>query len=233
MQKTFTFTDGKEMPQFLSKSDFMLWVKTLKGTISLALLPTQNVSLQQAVKDFRREKVVFNNVAFIPDACNDYRCEMFELTLSEFASRMILMAPDSCAEEYSSSYRNISDMVMQSSCRTSAGADSFFILQSLFQVPGSVLSQRAASDDPPIVIDLVLDQSKSDQGSSRELKSIIKVWNFFSLYDIDIMDNCPSDQKDPMPWLDLETIITESYSFKTTERTRKMEILLTLTSVTE
>jgi len=50
----------------------------------------------------------------------------------------------------------IADITMQRACRTSAGADSFFMVQRLLCVDGTFVTQRTGIDDPPIKIDLYL-----------------------------------------------------------------------------
>ena len=49
--------------------------------IPLLSTSIQTVSLEQAKKDFHREKVLFNDVPFIPDKEDDTRSQAFIITL--------------------------------------------------------------------------------------------------------------------------------------------------------
>lgn len=185
---------------------------------------SQNIAIQQAMKDFRREKVVFNNVSFIPHSVETYRCESFVKTLYLSAERLARQI-SVCADEYTHNAHRIAEIILQSSCRTSAGADSYFYLQEIFNIDSVILSQRTSSteDDPPVMIDLSV---HSDNHGVQSLVSTVKVWNFFAVYDRDIMDNNYSDSVgEPCPWIEIESLVIDTYNFRTNEHKRNMELV--------
>jgi hypothetical protein len=51
-------------------------------------LPEPNVTLAQALKDFYREKVLFNDVAFIPDSVDEHRSHGFFQTMHKLLERL-------------------------------------------------------------------------------------------------------------------------------------------------
>jgi hypothetical protein len=51
-------------------------------------LPEPNVTLEQALKDFYREKVLFNDVAFIPDSFDEHRSHGFFQTMRKLLERL-------------------------------------------------------------------------------------------------------------------------------------------------
>lgn len=177
-----------------------------------------HVSVSQAVKDFRREKVVFNGIPFVPHTVNQYRGDMFIKTLYEYAALMVKLNSKSCAETFQCE-SSIGDLIMQNSCRTSAGADSYFILQDLFNIDGTILSQRTEQhNDPPIIIDLLM--------NSDSLQSIIKVWNSFSIYDTTEIETKTDLGLDPVPWLEIDTQIVDEYDFKSCQHSRQMKLIV-------
>ena len=74
----------------------------------------------------------------------------------------------------------IADITMQRACRTSAGADSFFMVQRLLCVDGTFVTQRTGIDDPPIKIDLYL---VDEQKQSKEIMIDIE-HNYEDVIDI-------------------------------------------------
>ena len=110
------------------------------------------VSKDQAEKDFRRERVILNGVVFIPDKINDARSEAFARSLRILVERM-LRASSISQKKGSTDW--ISDIILQRGCRTSAGADSFFLVQKLFCVDGTFVTQKTSLQaEDPIVIDV-------------------------------------------------------------------------------
>ena len=71
----------------------------------IPLLQKIGVSSDQAEKDFRREKVLLNEVPFIPDRLDDSRSQAFLLTLREFVGRMV--GRSRCIESAESVYKLI------------------------------------------------------------------------------------------------------------------------------
>ena len=167
--------------------------------------------IAQALKDFRRERVLFNEVPFIPDKADTDRNVGFALTLSEYLRRIRQIYPDGVdnglvhkergrslgqfvepnsssnshkrrqkdRESVESKYKPLdlnnmssAELILQRSCRSSAGTDSFFMVQKLFAVEGTLVTQRSnilgfvpfVNGEPPVVINLFL----NDKDSLRE-----------------------------------------------------------------
>ena len=125
--------------------------------------------LTQAIKDFRRERVLFNEVPFIPDKADHSRNVGFALTLNEYLRRIRERFPTEVDNSQSphSKGRGVSvfmerdnddgrrvkeleseavgskdgllnldrmtsaEIILQRSCRSSAGTDSFFMVQTV------------------------------------------------------------------------------------------------------
>ena len=164
--------------------------------------------LTQAIKDFRRERVLFNEVPFIPDKADPSRNVGFALTLNEYLRRIRERFPTGVDNSQSRSARGRSvsvfterdaasdgsssgekrtkeseassrggllnldcmtsaEIILQRSCRSSAGTDSFFMIQKLFCAEGTLVTQRSnilgfvpfINGEPPVVIDVYLDES--------------------------------------------------------------------------
>jgi hypothetical protein len=118
-------------------------------------VPMPNASTEQARKDFRRERVLLNDVPFIPDKIDVDRCNAFSMTLSILLERMSRI-PDSFDKELYPDFEALTAAVMQRACRTGAGADSFFMVQKLLCVEGTFVTQRTFMNDSPIKIDVFL-----------------------------------------------------------------------------
>jgi len=116
-------------------------------------LPNPSATSEQARKDFRRERVLLNDVPFIPDNIDVDRCNAFDKTLSILVDRMMRRKELYDGDLYSTS-EAMTDAVLQRACRTSAGADSFFMVQKLLCVEGTFVTQRTYVSDPPIKIDV-------------------------------------------------------------------------------
>ncbi len=112
-----------------------------------------NTTSEQARKDFRRERVLLNDVPFIPDNVDEDRCHAFDKTLNVLVERMARRKELYDTDLYSTTDA-ITDAVLQRACRTGAGADSFFAVQKLLCVEGTFVTQRTYVSDPPIRIDV-------------------------------------------------------------------------------
>lgn len=123
-------------------------------------LDSPEVQVEQAHKDFRRERVLFNDVPFIPDKHDVNRCHAFSFTLQTLVERMMRNKDCYNSEVYPSA-ESISDTIMCRACRTSAGADSFFMVQKLLCVEGHFVTQRASLKDPPIHLDVFISDSSA------------------------------------------------------------------------
>lgn len=119
-----------------------------------------NVSKEQAEKDFRRERVILNGVFFIPDKVDTVRCETFALSLHHLVERLQMQESNltnSIPSSSSSKSSTISDTILQRGCRTSAGADSFFMVQKLLCIDGTFITQKTSlRAEDPIIVDVFL-----------------------------------------------------------------------------
>lgn len=287
-----------------SKADIISAFELHAGTNIAVKLAQPATPISQALKDFRRERVLFNGVPFIPDKSDSHRNIAFSLTLQEYITRMQRcypgcdmsmrpsteegdtsfisgeVAPAPVTSESSSTGKTTNydedlteaensqrradaagaaglldlrgmssnQLILQRSCRTSAGADSFFMIQCLFaSVPGTIVTQRTnilgfvpfVNGEPPLHVDLFAREVRFE-GDSRpassdkvaatsvlvnmELVARIKVSNSFAIYDEDVINHIAGDDTDPPPWLELETIITDDMNFRTGEQHRVLRV---------
>ena len=103
-----------------------------------AYATSPSVTTEQANKDFKRECVLLNDVPFIPDQDDPDRCHAFSFTMELLLERMVHNRSRVCDKCLYPSFVELTDVVMQRACRTSAGADSFFTIQQLLVVEGNV-----------------------------------------------------------------------------------------------
>ena len=70
----------------------------MKYKLDLLFIPLTlpAVTSNQTVKDFQRERVILNNVHFIPDKTNDYRNHLFVNTLNMLVNRLIHLEGVQC-----------------------------------------------------------------------------------------------------------------------------------------
>jgi hypothetical protein len=86
------------------------------------------VSTIQARKDFRRERVLFNDVPFVPHKTDDRRCEAFSVAMYEHVNRMLLVEPNSCCHElYGHDNSKITEVILQRRLVQSSVLSSFSI----------------------------------------------------------------------------------------------------------
>lgn len=136
------------------KDEITALLSKMEGVLPRLALSAPTVTVEQSQKDFRRERVLLNEVPFIPDRVDMHRCDAFSITLKEFVSRAMRL---NCTSNDLSADR-VADIVIQRACRTSAGADSYFMVQKLLCVQGTFITQRSVMSglDPPIRIDLFI-----------------------------------------------------------------------------
>ena len=212
-----------------SKADIIRALSEHAQTLVAVRLAQPSTPISQARKDFRRERVLFNEVPFIPDKSDSHRNIAFGLSLAEYITRirrcypgcdnskseekekseginsssdalsssastganydeahMKAAAAAAAAAEVSSGSdidgaRSISNedflklqdmsahhLILQRACRTSAGADSFFMVQGLFAtVPGTFVTQRTnilgfvpfVNGEPPVEIEVYVQEA--------------------------------------------------------------------------
>ncbi len=130
-------------------------IKALEICTALHCIPLAppNVSVEQTEKDFRREKVLLNDVAFVPDQDDEDREHAFSATLSILIQRLMKNPAVYDNQKYMD-HNTIKEILMQRACRTSAGLDCFFTIQQLLCTEGTFLAQKMLPDDPPILIDV-------------------------------------------------------------------------------
>jgi len=221
-----------------TKKDVIKALQLHAKTLISIRLSQPSTPISQALKDFRRERVLFNEVPFIPDKTDSHRNVAFAMTLKEYITRLRRSfqgcdnsslstsssgAPsrkqsfsvNSCGAENSTasdddskipiSAKNKSaadepetkhdehgdellnlermtsqNIILQRACRTSAGADSFFMVQSLFAtVEGTFVTQRTnivgfvpfVNGEPPVQVEVFVqetDKSKRPHPSNPE-----------------------------------------------------------------
>lgn len=204
-----------------SKPSAYLLLSTKTETLSI---PTPNVSIEQSLKDFRRERVVLNGVPFIPSKDWNNRNEAFIGSLRILADRFVAQTDSAYLSQIAlhptprtkpmskgevRSGNSIANAVLQRSCRTGAGSDSFFVVQNFLCSPETFVTQRSDKVDPPIKIDFFIDKN------SGHLMSRVEIKNLFSLFELSSMDQqCDDDElHQPTPFLNVETVIIDESDF--------------------
>lgn len=130
-------------------------------------LPPPVVTLEQAEKDFCRERVLLNDVAFVPDKFDVDRAHAFSLTLRLLLLRM----KQGFSHQLYKDSNHVCDILMQRACRTSAGSDSFFTVQKMLCVEGTFVTQKTLVNDPPIHIDVFLDHHGPSRSASQPVSA--------------------------------------------------------------
>eukprot|EP00981_Chlorochromonas_danica_P002853 scaffold562_cov190-Ochromonas_danica.AAC.3 len=211
-------------------------------------LPPPNVTVEQAHKDFKRERVLLNDVAFIPDRDDDDRAVAFGLTLRMLLKRL-MRNHAVYLERFYGGPDKVADLLMQRACRTSAGADSFFTIQQMLCVEGTFVSQNTTvAEDPPIHIDVFLsDQANYNRASRNSTISTVTeesmldeaphlcarvlISNSFAIYDSSAMEEESFEDsfgcQEPQPWLDIDSIVVDESDLKTGEHWRKLHLVVT------
>lgn len=231
-----------------TKSDV---IKALENNYLLCRIPLLSpvVTMEQAHKDFERERVLLNDVAFIPDIFDVNRCHAFSVTLSVLLERL-MKNKDAFNKDHYENAGEIADAILQRACRTAAGSDSYFKIQQLLCVENTVITQKTFLHDPPIRVDVfIVDYSSSEDiggssigsettGESRgsdyeevrmhSICSRILVQNSFSIFDASSIDLFNGDTNDdPTPWLEVEATVVDEVNYRTNEQDRALQLLVT------
>ena len=274
-----------------TKEDVMKKIAEHGHLLSSIPLPEPMTPFEQAQKDFCRERILLNDVPFVPDGTDSNRAHNFANTIKEFISRIsgnhkiktgksesgIGMRSGGYNPDYKHGTKThgsssgggtggsglhfggahssctaidhaheLLNTLFRRSCRTSAGVDSFFMVQKLFAVEGTIVTQRPVLCDPPIRIDVFLipplleednalteiDSEISDSKTNISTKkwplaARIEVHNFFAVYNMSAMDLITGDsEKDPPPWLEVETIVIDKSNFQTFENNRILKLII-------
>lgn len=121
-------------------------------------------------------------------------------------------------------------LILQRACRTSGGADSFFMIRKLFEVDNTLVTQRSnivgftpfINGEPPVVINTLIRPVSDDKD---ELVCMIRLCNSFALYDLETVDMISGDEsEDPPSWLEIETVINDTCNLTTGEQNRILHI---------
>ena len=129
-------------------------------------------------------------------------------------------------------YNAVADIILNRSCRTNAGIDSYFLVQELFCVEGTFITHRTGND-PPTRVDVFVTRSGNDDVSNEGdecdcLCSRIEVRNSYAIYDSDMMDFLTGQKdQDPPPWLDVETTVIDESNHKLNSHSRRLKISVT------
>jgi hypothetical protein len=173
-------------------------------------LPASTMDIAQAIKDFRREKVLLNGVRFTPELNSVDNNDTFAASVRNLCSILCRMFPDNEMDAL-----QISDSILRKSCRTGCGADSFFAVHKMFAVEHSILMQNTRPDDPPIEIDVFFSQGC--------LYAHTECFNSFILVDSSEIEKIGDSE--PVPWLYIDTFVTDETNFTTGESRRKLDII--------
>lgn len=158
-----------------------------KNDLLYVPLTLPSVSSAQLSKDFQRERVLLNDVAFIPDKNDTYRNTSFVATLHMLISRLVAREGIHCVTPvrgvHSSSSStgvviphehghvhgisqppsvptidSITNIILQRASRTGCGSDSFFMVQKLFAIEGTFVTQKVETTDEPIKMRVFIDR---------------------------------------------------------------------------
>ena len=186
------------------KADFLDALQEFKPTLDGIPLPERQVDRRQARKDTQREHVVLNGVQFIGDG---------DSKINNFISAVkgIGLSANMNADQA----EDVSERVLQSTSRTSSGADAYFVLNELFSTSGD--EQRLLKPRPgplhPVQIELLY-----RNGTTMTCK--VSTTNLFGLYRSDEIEEYtreyrPAEDRDrpPEPWVLLDTVVTENLTF--------------------
>jgi hypothetical protein len=161
-------------------------------------LTLPSVSSGQLSKDFQRERVLLNGVAFIPDKQDTYRNNSFVATLNMLISRLVAREGMHCITPvgdvgssssgtgvvvpheprtrsagshpptHTPTIESLTNIILQRASRTGCGSDSFFMVQKLFCIEGTFVTQKVETTDEPIKMHVFIDRKvRSADGSTK------------------------------------------------------------------
>ena len=156
-----------------TKSDVLNILRSNQSLTRIPL-PSPIVSTEQAAKDFKRERVLLNEIPFIPDQDRNSRNNGFILTLTKLVQRL----QNQLINKSSLDVADVTSCILQRASRTAtgivrlsfsavtlckmtkfyyfdwSGADSYFMVQKLFSVEGTFITQKINKYDPPVRVDV-------------------------------------------------------------------------------
>lgn len=196
------------------------FVRSHRSCLKGIALSDPAVAVEQARKDFQRERVLLNEVPFVPSRTHVFKNYAFASTSQRIIDKLLLIQPDASLAEKGD---EICDTVLRRACRTGAGADSIFMVQSLFCVEGTFAKHCSSPSDPPIRISLFLDETTG----ALHFKS--EVHNTFAIHDVEHLDQLSGREEiDPVPWIRIEAVVTDSACFATGDRLRSLDLVVSV-----
>lgn len=177
-----------------------------------------------------------NEVPFIPDAVHEFRNVSFISTLTLLVERLVHISsaePKLTKDSVGSitlrglstakkqegrvpkiSTESIIDTILQRGCRTGTGSDSFFVIQNMLCSPDTFVTQRSSNTDPAIKVDVFLNPEKN------ELLARVEAKNMFSVFDMSSVEDEADLSKEPVPILNVETVIVDETNFESMSHKR-------------
>jgi hypothetical protein len=175
------------------KIDFLDALHSFRGALRAIPLPASAVDPAQARKDTLRENIVLNGVQFNGES------KMRHLAA---ALRAVAVSADMDDEEAEA----VCARVHSATSRTASGADSYFILCRVFELPGLLLKPRSALI-PPVKVDM--------RGAAAAVQVSVTTTNLFGLYRRDEIEEAALHANEmPEAWLMLNAVVTESMNFR-------------------
>eukprot|EP00937_MAST-01D_sp_MAST-1D-sp2_P003265 g3265.t1 len=196
---TLGLLDGKvesalrDIVKTAKRIDFLDALHHFRGALQCIPLPESKVDAQQARKDTRRENVVLNGVQF-----------MGESKMRHFTAAIEAVALSAHMNEREASA--VCERVLCATSRTVSGADSYFILGRIFELPGLLLKPRSELI-PPVRVDM--------RGAHGVVQCKIMTSNLFGLYRRDEIEQLSLAEEDaePAAWVMIDAVVTEQLEF--------------------
>lgn len=193
-----------------TKSDIITKIRQLPREWEDMPLQSPPTSVAQAKKDFRRQKVLLNGVLFTPELNSMSNNDLFSSALYNICTALLQRCP--LADVRST---DIAESVMQHSCRSSTGADSFFAVHQLFSIQDTIVAQYENEGRATIEISLFYQMDKGSIFARSDCK------NSYSLVDASLIGG----EESPSPWLFVDTYIRDELDFKTGAHRRTLTIV--------
>jgi hypothetical protein len=175
------------------------------------------VSVAQAKKDFRRQKINLNEVAFTPELNSTNNNDLFASSIYNLCEILTRLYPMEGGDPKAT---DIAESVMQRSCRSGTGADSFFAVHQLFSVKDTIVTQH--ENESHTTIDISLFASDGSVWARCDCK------NSYTLVDISQLGEDTGEETAdgmPLPWLYVDTYIRDDTNFSTGYHNRALTIV--------
>jgi hypothetical protein len=203
------------------RNGVIAFVSNHRDSLRNIILSDPTVSIEQAKKDFQRERVLLNDVPFIPSRVHVYKNAAFTSTVSHLIDKLFLLGAQDSNEGHAA---GAADVVLQRACRTGAGADSLFLVQKLFCIDGTFAKHCSEPNDPPIQVFVFSDAITGAVCA----KSV--VCNTFALHSMDNLEQlCGADGSgDPRPWVQIEAEVTDLSNLSTGDHERRLALVVSI-----